>query len=202
MSEKRKLKCIKLAIKAGATPENAVRIAKDFEQWVSEFSDPLKLDEQSPKVMDCYLPKWIGELRDPLKPDAKGSGEIDWSRPQLVTCSSGMVVKTNGRHTDDSFEGMPIVGGRFRRVGEFGAEFPKHSYSYYGEIQEPNTTGLTLIEAVSRLKSVSDYIRRSDWIPQFLVRISGGGGLEYYDGNKAYFTIEDILATDWQIINK
>jgi hypothetical protein len=202
MSEKRKLKCIKLAIKAGATPENAVRIAKDFEQWVGEFSDPLKLDSKSPKVMDCY-PLTVRIGSEVLRKLGEQEQEIDWSRPQLVVSTEDpiMIVRTTGWHEGDVFQGF---GPEEVDAPE---EYKKKWFAYHGEIPqeqptEENTTGLDFLEAVDALRYNENYM----YSPSQSVRLCVNGSmLQHFPNGSTHFyspSLNHLRATDWQIINK
>jgi len=143
-------------------------------------------------------------LHDESKNPGNSEREIDWSRPQLVTCSSGMVVQTTGKHAGCSFEGVVVGSGRFREVGEFITGLTKLNFTYHGEIPaEPKTTGLNFLEAMEATLN-GFTVRRPDnaWYlfdpEQLCVKMSTGrGGLIF-----PVIYQDDILATDWQIIPK
>jgi hypothetical protein len=260
MSEKRRHECLKLAIKAGATPENAVRIAKDFESWVGEFQDPLKLDAKSPDS-ESLSAEWRSRNL------GKQELEIDWSRRQIVRRRDdfGNLLVTTGKASRRFFEAHP-----FAATIKKCDYFDKSDFSYHGEIPEstPELKTPTIEELAKEVilkckdacysgwgrhadnKLEGDYGTWDDWemlLIQFandvLVSICGVctepkiTGLTFmeaisipsrkfeikraskndshrlYYGNRfgrpdttmfeaTEFTLDDFLATDWQIIDK
>lgn len=102
-----RLQCLELAIKAGATTDNAIRVAKDYEDWVCSG---LELEITT---------------------------EIDWSRPQLVKSTyNSCIVATNGKHSEHAFSGVVVVDGSNGRdkVGRTDDDWSKKSFIYHGEI--------------------------------------------------------------------
>jgi hypothetical protein len=134
MSEKRRIRCIELAIQAGATPENAVRIAKDFENWVSEFSDPLKMGVPSPSS-NTLLDDWVEHM------SRCSDEEIDWSRPQLVISTDGRcVVEVNAKLCEltklGEFSGKMVSGDSYLRTIGNDYTWNRKAFKYHGEIPE------------------------------------------------------------------
>lgn len=114
--------CLDLAIRAGATAENAIRVARDFEAYVKE---PAKGPEEE-------------FMETPLMSSTSG---IDWSRPQLVRHrGDGYVVKTDGNIGELTFSGELYSGEH--AIYDKGAKshgWLRHVFVYHGEIPEPTT---------------------------------------------------------------
>lgn len=170
--------------------------------------DPFRLDAPSPT--ERAPEHLINLMREPI-------GEIYWSRPQIVRkwdSSPRILVKTTGVHSGENFEGIVIEtnGNITFADGQFSSKFKKESFVYHGEIpepdnqkisasQEPRTTGLNFIEAMKLCKEHGKNIRRPSFGPHPSFLYSSGGHLYWQDGEEAQLNeVEDILATDWQII--
>lgn len=170
--------CLDLAIRSGATAENAIRVARDFEAYVNESA------------------------KTPTGP----SNEIDWSRRQLVKAIDPLrsvygdnIIRTTGAHTDRHFIG--------RLVGAYmTAPFLKESFTYHGEIpkEEPKRKGLTFMEAVSSLSQLSmdSHAITSDGGIILKVSLDTRNLLAFN-----YRTLDDVniplraaLATDWKVV--
>lgn len=85
-----RLQLVELAIQGGATIENALKVAVDWERWIHEAADPIRLDVPSPVVGEVPTPKT----------------EIDWSYKGTVMKSivvPNFAVVVDGDFDDDSF---------------------------------------------------------------------------------------------------
>lgn len=150
--------------------------------------------------------RYHGEIEEPKNP-GKTEQEIDWSRPQLVKSvfNSSEVVKTNGLHETTHnckyphFEGTVIENnGSGWEVGFFSKTWDKSAFVYYGEIPEgPSTTGINFLEAVQACKSGKNVCRK-DWTNNHWYY--SNDYIYDVDGDIVSFHLNDILATDWRII--
>lgn len=150
-----------------------------------------------------------------LKNLGKTEREIDWSRPQLVRwIGDTLILRTNGTHGPAS---MKYLNGWFEGTvvsEEWGAwkkgdkgEWEKAKFVYHGEIPQeqqdgPKTTGLSFLEAMEAALSGKTVERPNNAKYLFdgderncLMMKSGKSNLIF-----PVIYQEDILATDWQII--
>lgn len=192
MSESNRIKLLELAIQGGATIENATKVATDWEQWATE-GDPLRLDTPGPK--------WQHESEiseSDYQRIHAGLHGIDWSRPQLVVSKldDTMIVRTTGVHIDDVFAGYGPWDGDVLE-----SNYKKRHFKYHGEIEEPNTTGLNFLEAIKLLTDEKVVTKRASWDEDAGHLYSDGSHLRDEEGDPYYGnSIENFLATDWQIV--
>lgn len=127
MSELR-TKLLELAVQAGATIENATKVADDWECWATE-DDPLRLDTPSPAIEEDFYDQLARLDIDSTSIEP----EIDWSRPQLVVSESDseFVVRTTGEHFEDVFTGFSADDGDIPE-----SNYKKRYFKYHGEIPE------------------------------------------------------------------
>lgn len=130
-----------------------------------------------------------------------GEQEIDWSRPQLVRLIAvpHIIIKTTGEHDAELFHGAWIdtPDQNFWRF--------KSNYVYHGEIPDqkiPATkeSGMNFLEA-ARMASQKFDIKRASSSLSFRLYYGNKFGVPdvpFFD--PSYFTLDDILATDWQIV--
>lgn len=168
MSESNRIKLLELAIQAGATIENATKVATDWEQWAAE-DDPLRLG--APNV------------KEPKNP---GKQEINWSRPQLVTNGHGLVLKTTGFHgSNNSVHGEPWFDAEVMndywnhwRRGDRGSQWKQCDFEYHGEIEEPKNPGNPEQEIDWGRPQLVHLIDD----PDFIVRTTGLVGFDKFQG--------------------
>lgn len=118
MSELR-IKLLDLAIQAGATIENATKVADDWERWTTE-DDPLRLG--TPPIASLGRPN-----------------EIDWNRPQLVASINGnCVVEVNNSLShlanEKEFSGRMVDGSSYLRTIGSDYTWSRAAFRYHGEI--------------------------------------------------------------------
>ena len=120
---------------------------------------------------------------------------IDWSRPQLVVSEDDdeFIVRTTGLHGFDEFQGYSDEDG------DIPDWYKKKRFKYSGEIpQEQKTEGLNFLEAITACKSGKN-IRRSSWNLKYTLYHSNFQVFRD-DDRIMEFSVEDFLATDWQIV--
>lgn len=216
MSELNRIKLLELAIQAGATIENATKVADDWEQWATE-DDPLRLDV--PNIPD---ESYEGQLARVFTEEQVG---IDWSRPQLVHLidDPDFIVRTTGLVGFDKFQGYSNADGdipdwykkkRFKYHGEIPQEQPKKPQFANAKDgdgtcglsccicakEEPKTTGLNFLEAIVACKD-GLRINRKVWHPDYWLRFDHDDDyVRNMDGDTVSLNTGDALATDWQIV--
>ena len=162
-------------------------------------SDGLSLHEA--EHMAKIVSLMDSEISEPEK-SRNEPKEIDWSRLQLVDNGLGLIVKTDGAHTEHNFEGSVMsVGTSNYEIGHIRNSWVKGVFKYHGEIpQEQKTEGLNFLDAMratlggftAHRPNNADYIFDTEQLCIKMVTPIG---------SRAFPVIyqDDILATDWQI---
>ena len=154
------------------------------------------------------IPDFMAKLDDEPKNPGNQEQEIDWSRPQLVRIPNSMdifrVISDKGNLFGGVVESTE-PDGHFC-VGE-KVYMNKDFVVYHGEIPqghptgEPKTTGLNFLEALKLLTDEKVMIKRASWCEDTWRMYSDGSHLRDEEGDPyCGNSIENFLATDWQII--
>ena len=132
MSEIR-TRLLELAIKAGATIDNATKVATDWEKWATADADPLRLDVPAPVYSAHDL--WHGACTPPKT-------EIDWSLSykRYARCQGlDYIVRIEGPGMDDEHFEATVVSSSCpdMEVGYRSNDFLKSFFEYFGDVAVP-----------------------------------------------------------------
>ena len=181
----------------GLSLHEAEHMAKVVSLMDSGISEPEKSRnelESEPKIANEYI-EYLEQFRPREEPPGE-KNEIDWSRPQLVVHKElGNVIQTNGVHEGELFKGSELSG--FEHCQKLW--YSKPFFVYHGEIpQEQKTDGLDFLGAMKACKDGKN-IRRSSWDIRYTLYHSNFQVFRN-DNRPMRFSMEDFLATDWQIV--